>query len=128
MKAIQMKAVVLRSRYQNNDTPSILHYKKDGVLFVLNDYFENERSLMTSPAKIKPATEGTNETLPGIDRRSVHFRSVPGGQIQLVLHEFEQSSISFIGSSVEKTTFKCLIRRFFSSFRIILATGHMVVL
>jgi len=33
---------------------------------------------MTSPAMIRPATEGTNAVEPGISRRTVHFL-VPGG-------------------------------------------------
>ena len=40
------------------------------------------RSLMTSPAMIRPTTEGTNAVLPGISRRSVHLWAAPGGQIQ----------------------------------------------
>ena len=39
------------------------------------------KSLMTSAAMIKPATEGTNAVDPGISRRTVHLR-VPGGQMQ----------------------------------------------
>lgn len=42
------------------------------------------RSFTTSPAMISPTTEGTKALLPGTCRRWVHFRSVPGGQMQLV--------------------------------------------
>ncbi len=41
-----------------------------------------QRSFTTSPARISPATDGTNAILPGIARRSVHLCFAPGGQIQ----------------------------------------------
>ena len=44
-----------------------------------------ERSLITSPARIRPATDGTNAMLPGMSLRSVHFLAAPGGQMQCVL-------------------------------------------
>ena len=40
------------------------------------------RSLMTSPPMIRPATEGTKALEPGTERRWVHLRWVPGGQMQ----------------------------------------------
>ena len=40
------------------------------------------RSLTTSPPMIRPATEGTKALEPGTERRWVHLRWVPGGQMQ----------------------------------------------
>ena len=59
------------------------------------------RSFTTSPAMISPATDGTNATLPGISRRSVHLCSAPGGQIQFVLQLIAISSIGLVGCSSE---------------------------
>ena len=59
------------------------------------------RSFTTSPAMISPATGGTNATLPGISRRSVHLCSAPGGQIQFVLQLIAISSIGLVGCSSE---------------------------
>jgi len=43
-------------------------------------HYSRIRSFTTSAAIISPATDGTNATLPGIWRRVVHRRVVPGGQ------------------------------------------------
>ena len=59
------------------------------------------RSFTTSPAMISPATDGTNATLPGISRRSVHLCSAPGGQIQFVLQLIAISSLGLVGCSSE---------------------------
>lgn len=40
------------------------------------------RSFTTSPAMIRPATDGTKALLPGTCRLCVHFLAVPGGQMQ----------------------------------------------
>ncbi len=40
------------------------------------------RSLTTSPPMMRPATEGTKALEPGTERRMVHLRWVPGGQMQ----------------------------------------------
>ena len=40
------------------------------------------RSFTTSPPMISPATEGTKALEPGTERRWVHLRWVPGGQMQ----------------------------------------------
>ena len=40
------------------------------------------RSLMTSPPMMRPATDGTKALEPGTERRMVHLRWVPGGQMQ----------------------------------------------
>ena len=47
-------------------------------------YFTGQsiRSLITSPAINNPATEGTNDMLPGICRRALHLRVDSVGQIQ----------------------------------------------
>ena len=58
------------------------------------------KSLMTSPAMIRPATEGTNAVEPGISRRTVHFR-VPGGQMQWLRQLIAGSSSGRTGCSVE---------------------------
>lgn len=47
-----------------------------------------------------PAAAGTKAVDPGISLRSVHFRFVPGGQIQFVRHEISGSSNGLIGCSV----------------------------
>lgn len=44
--------------------------------------FPFTKSLTTSPARIRPTTEGTKAMEPGISLRCVHFLAVPGGQIQ----------------------------------------------
>ena len=40
------------------------------------------RSLTTSPPMMSPATDGTKALEPGTERRWVHLRWVPGGQMQ----------------------------------------------
>ena len=40
------------------------------------------RSLTTSPARIMPAAATAKAVEPGMARRWVHFRAVPGGQMQ----------------------------------------------
>jgi hypothetical protein len=40
------------------------------------------RSLTTSPPMMRPATDGTKALEPGTERRMVHLRWVPGGQMQ----------------------------------------------
>lgn len=59
------------------------------------------RSFTTSPAIINPATDGTNATLPGMARRSVHLCSAPGGQMQFVRQLIDISSIGLVGFSSE---------------------------
>ena len=71
-------------------------------------YFD-KRVFTASEAAINPATDGTKATLAG----GVFVFS---------------EDIGFFGSSVEKTTFKCAIPRFFNSRRITLAKGQTVVL
>ncbi len=53
-----------------------------GCVSVVSNYLSNARSLITSPARISPATEGTKAVLPGISLRSVHLCAAPGGQMQ----------------------------------------------
>ena len=86
------------------------------------------RSLMTSPARISPATDGTNAILPGISRRSVHLWTVPGGQTQCDRQLILISSIGLIGCSLEYTTFNFLTPRFFNSRRMTRASGQTDVL
>ena len=50
---------------------------------------------------MSPATDGTNATLPGISRRSVHLWAAPGGQIQFVRQLIAMSSIGLVGFSSE---------------------------
>jgi hypothetical protein len=50
---------------------------------------------------INPAVDGTNALLPGIARRFVHLRTVPGGQTQCCLQLIAISSTGVIGSSFE---------------------------
>ena len=57
------------------------------------------RSFITSPAMIRPTTDGTNAVDPGMSRRSVHLWAAPGGQIQCVLQLIDISSIGRIGFS-----------------------------
>ena len=59
------------------------------------------RSLMTSPARMSPATAGTKALLPGMSRRSVQWRWVPGGQMQWDRQLMDISSRGRIGSSSE---------------------------
>ena len=40
------------------------------------------KSLTTSPPMMRPATDGTKALEPGTERRMVHLRWVPGGQMQ----------------------------------------------
>ena len=58
------------------------------------------KSFITSPAMIKPTTDGTNAVDPGISRRTVHLR-VPGGQMQCVLQLMNGSSRGRVGFSAE---------------------------
>ena len=41
---------------------------------------------------IRPATDGANAVEPGISLRSVHFLTVPGGQMQCCLQLMDRSS------------------------------------
>ena len=50
---------------------------------------------------ISPMTGGTNAVLPGMSRRTVHLRTVPGGQMQCVLQLSAGSSSVLMGGSVE---------------------------
>ena len=59
------------------------------------------RSFTTSPAMIRPTTDGTNAVEPGISLRSVHFLAVPGGQMQCSLQLMDISSNGRIGGSSE---------------------------
>lgn len=59
------------------------------------------KSFITSPAMIRPATEGTKAVLPGISLRSVQYRLVPGGQMQWARQEIAISSMGRIGCSSE---------------------------
>ena len=69
-------------------------------LLFYKDYFA-ARSLITSPAMIKPATDGTKAVLPGMSRRSVHLWAAPGGQMQWVRQLMDMSSIGLVGCSSE---------------------------
>ena len=40
------------------------------------------RTFTTSPPMMRPATDGTKALEPGTERRMVHLRWVPGGQMQ----------------------------------------------
>ena len=60
-----------------------------------------QRSFTTSPAMISPTTDGTNATLPGMSRRSVHLCAAPGGQMQWVRQLMDISSIGLVGTSSE---------------------------
>ena len=86
------------------------------------------RSLITSPPRISPATDGTKEILPGMALLSVHLWVDPGGQTQPVRQLFSIFSRGFTEGSVEYTTFNFFTPRFFSSLRMTFARGHMVVL
>ena len=69
-----------------------------------NDYcgsFCAVRSFTTSPATISPAVAGTKALLPGTCRRCVHFRAVPGGQMQCVRQLMDRSSSGVMGGSFE---------------------------
>ena len=77
---------------------------------------------------ISPATDGTNALLPGTCRRCVHFRTVPGGQMQFSRQLIDISSIGVIGGSLEYTTFNFLTPLRLSSRRITFASGHTEVL
>lgn len=68
--------------------------------FVKN-YIYLIKSLITSPAMIRPATDGTNAVLPGTCLRWVHFLSVSGGHMQFVLQLIAISSTGVIGFSFE---------------------------
>ena len=97
-----------------------------GLKLIGIDYFI--KSLTTSPAIIRPTTDGTNAILPGTCRLCVHFLAVSGGQMQFVLQLIAISSIGVIGFSFEYTTLSFLMPRFLSSLRITLARGHTEVL
>ena len=83
---------------------------------------------MTSPAIISPTTEGTNELLPGTCLRWVHFRAVPGGQMQCARQLIAMSSIGVSGGSLEYTTFSFCMPLRFSSRRMTFASGQTDVL
>ena len=72
------------------------------------------RSFTTSPARISPNTEGTNALLPGTCLRWVHFRAVPGGQMQCVRQLMDISSKGVIGGSWNKRL-SAFSRRAFSA-------------
>ena len=76
------------------------------------------RSFITSDAMMRPATDGTNETLPGVLRRGC-------GLFMLLVLSLDSG---FIGSSSEYTTFNFLTPLFLSSLRITLARGSTLVL
>ena len=59
------------------------------------------KSLITSPAIISPATDGTNEILPGICRRIKQVRAAPFGQTQWLAQLFSSVTTGVIGSSLE---------------------------
>ena len=59
------------------------------------------RSLTTSPAMIRPATDGTKAVLPGMSRRSVHLCFAPGGQMQWLRQLMDMSSMGRVGISSE---------------------------
>ena len=71
-------------------------------------------SLITSPARISPAADGTNDTDPGIDL-------LPCGSSSVT-----PSGVS--ASSSEYTTYNRSIPRFLSSLRMIRANGQNEVL
>jgi hypothetical protein len=50
---------------------------------------------------MRPTTEGTKALLPGTCRRWVHFRAVPGGQMQWARQEMDISSMWVMGYSLE---------------------------
>lgn len=80
---------------------SIFYYFLIPFFIIYCSISYRHRSFTTSPAMISPATDGTNATLPGISRRSVHLCSAPGGQIQFVLQLIAISSIGLVGCSSE---------------------------
>ena len=86
------------------------------------------RSFTTSPARISPATDGTNAMLPGMSLLSVHFLSVPGGHTQCCLQLILISSSGRTGFSSDYTTFSFFTPRAFNSLRITFASGHIFVL
>ena len=49
------------------------------------------RSFTTSPAMIRPTTDGTKAVEPGMSRRTVHLRA-PGGQMQWLRQLMDGSS------------------------------------
>ena len=53
------------------------------------------------PGNDQSDTDGTNATLPGIARRSVHLCFAPGGQIQFERQLIAISSTGLIGSSLK---------------------------
>ena len=50
---------------------------------------------------IRPITGGTKAVLPGMSRRTVHLRTVPGGQMQWWRQLSDGSSMILRGGSVE---------------------------
>lgn len=88
----------------NGISPSLAaaNVRLGDIPFFLCIYFTIPvKSFTTSPAIIKPATEGTKATEPGIARRSVHLCSAPGGQMQFSRQLFSISSFGVSGSSFE---------------------------
>ena len=59
------------------------------------------RSFITSPAMIRPATEGAKAVEPGMSLLSVHFLAVPGGHMQFVLQLMDISSMGLMGFALE---------------------------
>ena len=87
---------------------TFIAYRISKSITILSDYKSNYcalftpvKSFITSPAIIRPATEGTKATLPGIFLFSVHLCSAPGGHIQSVLQIMDISSIGRVGFSSE---------------------------
>jgi len=77
------------------------------------------RSRMTSPARIRPATEGTKALLPGMSRRSVHLCLVPGGQMQWLRQLMDISSSGQMGGPYSyPTSEKVTISGFTGDFEI----------
>ena len=64
-------------RIQNRPTQ-----QESAVCFTPSSALKPTRSFTTSPPMIRPATEGTKALEPGTERRWVHLRWVPGGQMQ----------------------------------------------
>ena len=59
------------------------------------------RSFTTSPPMMRPTTDGTKAFEPGTERRMVHLRWVPGGQMQWCLQLMESSSMGVMTGSLE---------------------------
>src|SRR5699024_7784080 len=84
------------------------------------------RSLITSPAIIRPATPGTKDTLAGTGRPVPLLVSCGSSFFFSVCPRRLPRSLG--KGSVEKRTFTFLILRFFSSALITFARGHTLVL